>query len=254
MGPATLHNPKPMVDLGGRPLIWHVMSGLAAQGVDEFILALGYRAEAFKHYFLHYRAMTGDLTVDLRREQVTLHRQGGEPWLVHLVDTGLETGTGGRLKRLAPWIGDTGAFLFTYGDCLGDVDLAALLACHRRDGRLATMTAVRTGSPFGVTTFDGDRIAEFREKPDDGSGWVNGGYFVLERAVLDMIDGDDTAWERGPLERLVRTGQLTGYRHAGFWRCVDTPEDLVALEDLWRAGKAPWLSARGRTQGDRAAQ
>jgi glucose-1-phosphate cytidylyltransferase len=236
--------PKPMTDLGGRPLVWHVMRGLAAQGVDEFILALGYRGEAFRNYFLNYRAMTCDLSIDLRTGGLTFGRQEVEPWLVHLVDTGQTTETGGRLKRLAPWLAAESDFLLTYGDSLADIDLAALLACHRREGRLATVTVVRTRSRFGHARLEGDRVDEFREKPADGSGWINGGYFLLRPAAIELIAGDATVWEREPLEQLARGGELAAYRHAGFWGCVDTPDDLAALEALCRGGDPPWLRAR----------
>ncbi|MFO1059011.1 MAG: NTP transferase domain-containing protein [Dongiaceae bacterium] len=236
--------PKPMTDLAGRPLVWHAMRSLAAQGIDEFILALGHRGEAFRHYFLNYRAMTADLSIDLRTGRLTHGRQEAEPWLVHLVDTGQATETGGRLKRLAPWLAAESDFLLTYGDSLADIDLAALLACHRREGRLATVTAVRTRSRFGHPRLEGDRVSEFREKPADGSGWINGGYFLLKPAVIELIAGDETVWEREPLEQLAQSGELAAYRHGGFWGCVDTPDDLAALEALTRAGDPPWLRAR----------
>jgi len=231
--------PKPMVEIGGRPILWHIMKGYAARGVDEFVVALGYRGEVIKRYFLDYPYLSADLTVGLKTGEVTVHDRPREGWTVHLVETGLETITGGRLKRLREWIGDE-TFMMTYGDGVSDVDVAALLKFHRTHGRLATVTAVRPPARYGVMGLDGQRVSVFTEKPQAGEGWVNGGYFVLEPAVLDYIAGDETHFEREPLERLTKDGELRAYRHAGFWQSMDTLRDARLLNDLWATGRAPW--------------
>ena len=231
--------PKPMVEIGGRPILWHIMRGYAHWGFTEFVLALGYKGEQIKRYFVDYCQLQSHLTVSLASGKVTAHDGEREDWTVHLVDTAAATQTGGRLKRLARWLGKE-PFLMTYGDGVSGVDVRALLAFHRHHGRLATVTAVRPPSRFGGLVFDGDLIREFTEKPQIGEGWINGGFFVLEPGVLDYIAGDDIVFEREPLERLAKDGQLAAYRHDGFWQCMDTLRDLRLLESLWESGAAPW--------------
>lgn len=237
MGSMTTHLPKPMVDIGGRPLLWHLMESLASQGVDEFILALGYKSEVIKQYFLNYRAIHSNLTVQLRTGDITIHEAPRENWQVTLVETGAHTGTGGRLKRLAKYIGEED-FLFTYGDGLSDIDLRSLAAFHRSQGRMATVTAVRRATRYGELMLDRESVLRFREKPP--SGWINGGFFILRRSVLDYIEGDQTVWEQGPMERLAREGELSAFRHFGFWASIDTPKEHEELDRLWREGLAPW--------------
>jgi glucose-1-phosphate cytidylyltransferase len=235
--------PKPMVEIGGRPILWHIMQGYASHGFNEFALALGYRGEVIKRYFLDYYHLRSNLSVRLGDGTVTTRDGEREDWLVHLVDTGAQTQTGGRIRRLAPWIGQE-SFMLTYGDGVCDADLAALLRFHERHGKLATVTAVRPPARFGGLTFEGDLVTEFSEKPQIGEGWINGGFFVLEPKVLDYIEGDGTTFEREPLERLAKDGQLVAYRHEGFWQCMDTLRDVRLLETLWASGQAPWKAWR----------
>jgi glucose-1-phosphate cytidylyltransferase len=224
-------------------MLWHIMGCYARHGFKEFVLALGYKGELVKHFFLNYYQLQGDLTVDLGKGEVEVHDREREDWRVHLVDTGLETQTGGRLKRLASQVGD-GTFMMTYGDGVSDVDLESLVRFHKSHGKLATVTAVRPPGRFGALGFDGDLVTHFAEKPQTGEGWINGGFFVLEPGVFDTIDGDATLWEKEPLERLAAEGQLVAYRHEGFWQCMDTLRDVRHLESLWASGEAPWLGDR----------
>jgi glucose-1-phosphate cytidylyltransferase len=240
---ATEVRPKPLVEIGGRPILWHIMKGYAEQGFTEFVLALGYRGEAIKRWVLEYHHLRGDLTVALGAGTVRVHPGAHEDWTVHLVDTGQATQTGGRVKRLRPWLAD-GPFMLTYGDGVSDVDLRALLALHRRERRLVTLTAVRPPARFGGVAFDGDLVSEFVEKPQIGEGWINGGFFVMEPDVFDYIAGDETYLERDPLERLAKDRQLAAYRHTGFWQCMDTLRDVRLLEGLWESGRAPWKTWR----------
>lgn len=235
----TAVRPKPMVEIGGRPLLWHIMQIYAAYGHTEFFIALGYKGEVIKQYFLTYYLYHHSFRIDLATGRVQVYNGTPENWTVHLIDTGLETQTGGRLKRLAPFLGRE-TFLMTYGDGVADVDLDALVAFHRRHGRLATVTAVRPPARFGGLTFDGDRVVRFVEKSSLGEGWINGGFFVLEPGVLDYIAGDVTPFEGEPLERLAADGELMAYRHQGFWQCMDTLRDVRLLESLWQSGEAPW--------------
>jgi glucose-1-phosphate cytidylyltransferase len=230
--------PKPLVEIGGRPILWHIMKIYSAFGFDEFVLALGYRAEVVKRYFLDYYHLRNDLTIT-GDGNVDVHDGDHEQWTVHLMDTGGETQTGGRIKRLAHLLQD-GTFMLTYGDGVADVSCGDLLEFHRSHGRLATVTAVRPPARFGGLAFDGDRVSQFIEKPQIGEGWINGGFFVLEPGVLDYIDGDATIWERDPLERLAADGQLMAYRHDGFWQPMDTLRDVKLLESLWQSGDVPW--------------
>jgi glucose-1-phosphate cytidylyltransferase len=235
----TTIRPKPMVEIGGKPIIWHLLNLYGAHGFDEFVLALGYRAEVIKEYFLNFFALNNDISIDLRSGRTTVHHGKQPPWIVHLFDTGQDTQTGGRLKRLAPQLeGET--FMMTYGDGLSNVDIRALVAFHKSHGKLATVTTVRPPARFGGVIFDGDRVAEFTEKPQAEGGWINGGFFVLEPAALDYIAGDQTIWERDPLEQLALDGQLMAFRHEGFWQPMDTLREKKALDELWQENKAPW--------------
>ena len=231
--------PKPMVEIGGHPILWHIMKLYAHQGLTDFVIALGYKGEYIKRWMVDYCSLAGDLTVSLKNGTVQPHQNGnGEDWTVELVDTGQDTATGGRIKRLAPYLGDS-TFMLTWGDGVADIDLGKLLAFHRSHGRLATLTTVRPPARFGHIELDGDEVSEFSEKPQLGEGWINGAFFVLEPEVFDYVEGDDTAWEREPLERLASDGQLMAYRHTSFWQCMDTVRDKKLLEELWLDG-APW--------------
>lgn len=231
--------PKPMVEIGGRPILWHIMKHYYHYGYNDFVIALGYKGEFIKKYMVDYCSLNGDLRVELKSGKVQSQGTHVPDWRVDLVDTGVSTLTGGRIKRLAPFIGNE-TFMLTWGDGVSDVDLKKLLAFHRSHGKLATLTAVRPPARFGHLVFDGDRIEQFSEKPQTGEGWINGAFFVLEPQVFDYIDGDETQWEREPLERLSRDGQLMAYRHTSFWQCMDTLRDKKLLEDLWHHGGAPW--------------
>jgi glucose-1-phosphate cytidylyltransferase len=235
----TETKPKPMVEIGGRPILWHIMKLYAHQGFDDFVIALGYRGELIKRYMLEYVPLQGDLSIKLQDGSYQVHGTDPETWSVDLVDTGQATATGGRIKRLAPWL-SSGTFMLTWGDGVADIDLHELLAFHRAHGKLATLTAVRPPARFGHLELDGEVVNEFSEKPQTGEGWINGAFFVLEPEVLEYIDGDATAWEREPLERLAKEGQLRAYRHHSFWQCMDTLRDRKLLEDLWQSGDAPW--------------
>lgn len=236
----TASIPKPMVEIGGRPIVWHIMSVYAASGFTEFVLALGYKGEVVKDYFFNFHARNADLTVRLGRGEQTVHAGSQPDWTVHLVDTGAATQTGGRLRRLRPWLGDDRTFLMTYGDGVADIDIRSLVAFHRSHGRLATVTAVRPPARFGGLHVEGDRVAAFTEKAQSSEGWINGGFFVLERSVLDLVAGDETLWELEPLETLAARGELMAFRHEGFWQPMDTLRDKRHLEELWTSGRAPW--------------
>jgi glucose-1-phosphate cytidylyltransferase len=216
------------------------MNIYAQQGVNEFLIALGYKGDVIKEYFLNFYAINNDISVDLRTGKTIIHDGNQPQWQVHLVDTGLHTQTGGRLKRLQKWLGEDETFMFTYGDGVADIDIAALLAFHHAHGKLATVTTVRSPARFGRIVFQDDQIVEFHEKPQASEGWINGGFFVLNAQAIDYIDGDDTVWEREAIERLAHDDQLMGYRHYGFWSCMDTLKEKNMLEDLWGSGKAPW--------------
>ena len=231
--------PKPMIEIGGRPILWHIMMHYAYYGFNHFIIALGYKGEAIKKYMVDYCSLNSDLTVNLRTGAVQMHGGYRPDWTVDLIDTGIPTLTGGRIKRLAPYLGrDT--FMLTWGDGISDVNLRELLAFHRSHGKLATLTAVRPTARFGHLELAGQQVIEFSEKPQTKEGWINGAFFVLEPGIFDYIDGDQTQWEREPLERLARDGQLMAYQHTSFWQCMDTLRDKVLLEHLWQSGTPPW--------------
>jgi len=237
----TVSKPKPMVEIGGRPLLWHIMKHYGRYGHDDFVIALGYKGEYIKKYFVDYSSLASDLTVSLHEGAVRRHQNGtgDENWVIQLIDTGVNAQTGGRIKRLARHIGSE-TFMLTWGDGVSNVDLDDLLAFHRAHGKLATLTAVRPPARFGHIELAGDQIVEFSEKPQTGEGWINGAFFVLEPQVLDYIEGDETRFELEPLEALARDGQLMAYRHLDFWQCMDTLRDKILLEELWAAGDAPW--------------
>ncbi|MGD1066870.1 MAG: glucose-1-phosphate cytidylyltransferase [Vulcanimicrobiaceae bacterium] len=235
----TVYRPKPMIEIGGRPILWHVMKGYAAQGITDFVICLGYKGVMIREYFLNFYAYNSDVTVELASNQVIVHRTVSEPWRVTLVDTGDATMTGGRLLRIREHVrGET--FLATYGDGVSDVDVRALVAHHRANGATATLTAVKPPGRFGAVELAGAMVERFREKPDGEGGWINGGFFVLEPAVFDAIDGDETQFEREPLERLAAQGRLSAYRHGGFWHPLDTVRDRTVLENYWSSGNPPW--------------
>jgi len=231
--------PKPMVEIGGRPILWHIMRYYEHFGFSDFVVALGYKGEVIKRWFVDYASLTSDLSIDMSTGSVTpSSREATSNWKVGLVDTGQNTATGGRIKRLQDHLGDE-TCMVTWGDGVATVDLHELLAFHRSHGKLATLTAARPPARFGHLEIDGDTIVEFNEKPQTGEGWINGAFFVLEPEVFDYIDGDDTQFEKEPLERLAKDGQLMAYKHPGFWQCMDTIRDKKRLEELWETG-APW--------------
>ncbi len=231
--------PKPMVEIGGKPILWHIMSVYHAAGLNDFIVACGYKGSYIKEYFRSLHLQHSDLVVDLSSGSSDTIRSSAPPWRITLVDTGLDTMTGGRLKRLQPDLG-SGTFLTTYGDGLADIDIRRLIAFHKSHGKLATVTAVRPPARFGGLVLDGTQVMEFTEKPQTGEGWINGGYFVFEPQVLDFLAGDDTVLEREPLERLASEGQLMAFQHEGFWQPMDTLREKHLLEGLWNSGTAPW--------------
>ncbi len=235
----TVTRPKPMVEIGGRPIVWHIMRHYAHYGFKEFVIALGYKGEMIKRYFHDYFCMNGSVSISLADGTVEVHDAVQEDWLVHLAETGLLTNTGGRLQKLRSWL-DEKTFMLTYGDGVCNVDLQKLLQFHRDSGKLVTVTAVRPPARFGSLEFtDGDLITRFVEKPLSGGGWINGGFFVVEREALDYIEGDQP-WESEPLRNIAADGQLVAYRHDDFWQCMDTYRELKILEKYWQSGSAPW--------------
>ena len=236
--------PKPMVEIGGQPILWHIMKIYAHYGFKDFVIALGYKGEFIKKYIVDYCSLSNNLTVNMKNGQVERHDCSDLDWTVQLIDTGLKTMTGGRIKQLAPYIGDD-TFMLTWGDGLADIQLDKLLAFHRSHGKLATLTAVRPPARYGHLELDGDQIKEFSEKPQTREGWINGAFFVLEPGVFDYIDGDSTQWEKEPLENLAADGQLMAYRHTSFWQCMDTLREKYILENYWISGKAPWRIWKG---------
>jgi glucose-1-phosphate cytidylyltransferase len=235
----TIVRPKPMVEIGGKPMLWHIMKIYAAHGITDFVVCLGYKGYLIKEYFANYYLHTCDVTFDLAAGGVQILRSQAEPWRVTLVDTGDETMTGGRLKRVLPYLGEED-FCFTYGDGVADLDVGALIAFHREQGTLATVTAVQPPGRFGALNLDEARVREFDEKPRGDGGWANGGFFVLSHGIARYIEGDRTVWEQEPMHALAREGQLACYRHHGFWEAMDTIRDRNHLERLWKSGSAPW--------------
>jgi glucose-1-phosphate cytidylyltransferase len=235
----TTVRPKPMVELGGKPILWHIMKIYSHYGISDFIVCLGYKGYMIKEYFANYFLHMSDVTFNLRKNEMKVHHNTSEPWVVTLVDTGDDTMTGGRLGRVRDHV-ESETFCFTYGDGLSDVNIGELIAFHREQRTAATLTAIQPPGRFGVVDLDEEKIRGFREKPPGDGGWINGGYFVLEPKVFDYIKGDDTIWEREPLENLARDGELSALKHHGFWQPMDTLRDKIYLENLWESGKAPW--------------
>lgn len=235
----TSVRPKPMIEIGGRPILWHILKMYSAYGVSDFVICCGYKGYVIKEYFANYFLHMSDVTFDMVNNKMEVHQHNAEPWRVTLVDTGDDTMTGGRLKRVAPFLGGDD-FCLTYGDGVGNVDIAKSLAFHRGHGRQATMTAVQPPGRFGALDLEGNVVRSFLEKPHGDGGWINGGFFVLSPKVIDLIDGDDCIWERKPLERLAAAGELMAFQHNGFWQPMDTLRDKTYLEELWASGKAPW--------------
>jgi len=231
--------PKPMVEVGGRPIIWHIMKIFSAQGINDFIICLGYKGYIIKEYFANYFLHMSDVTFDLSRNEMQVHQRHAEPWKVTLIDTGENTMTGGRLRRVREYVGDE-TFCFTYGDGVADIRLDELLSFHRSQGRYATITAVQPPGRYGALNLAAGRVHSFQEKPNGDGGWINGGFFVLEPKALDYIDGDHVTWEQGPLQQLAAEDQLAAYTHTGFWQAMDTVRDKTHLETLWQQGDAPW--------------
>jgi glucose-1-phosphate cytidylyltransferase len=230
-----------MIEIGGKPILWHIMNIYAVHGISEFIIAAGYKAEVIKEYFLNFYAINNDITIDLATGNTTIHSGNQPNWRIHIVDTGLYTQTGGRLRRLRKWVEkEEISFMFTYGDGVADININELLAFHKSHGKLATVTTVRSPARFGRIAFQGDKVTDFYEKPQAAEGWINGGFFILNPRAIDYIDNDETIWERSPVERLALDGELMGYRHYGFWSCMDTLKEKNSLEELWNSGKAPW--------------
>ena len=235
----TVVRPKPMVEIGGKPILWHIMKGYSAFGIHEFIICCGYKGYVIKEYFANYFLHMSDVTFDMEHNAMEVHQRNGEPWRVTLIDTGEQTMTGGRLKRVKSYVGDAD-FCMTYGDGVSDVDIRALRHFHADSGKLATITAVQPAGRFGALDVEGDAVRSFVEKPKGDGAWVNGGFFVISPKALDYIDGDGTTWEQEPLARLAAEGQLGAFLHRGFWQPMDTLRDKVLLEDLWQSGRAPW--------------
>jgi glucose-1-phosphate cytidylyltransferase len=231
--------PKPMIEIGGKPIIWHIMKIYSAHGLKDFIVCLGYKGYVIKEYFANYFLHMSDVTFDMESNKMTVHQASAEPWRVTLVDTGELTMTGGRLLRIRKYL-DAEDFCLTYGDGLGDVDVRKLVAFHRSHGKLATLTAVQPPGRFGALNLAGSKVTGFEEKPHGDGGWINGGFFVLSPKVIEHIKGDDTVWERGPMEELARMGQLQSHLHQGFWQPMDTLRDKNQLEEMWARGNAPW--------------
>jgi glucose-1-phosphate cytidylyltransferase len=235
----TSIRPKPMVEVGGKPILWHIMKIYSTHGINEFIICLGYKGYVIKEYFANYFLHMSDVTFDMARNRMDVHQNSAEPWRVTLVDTGENTLTGGRIKRIGDYL-DGEDFCCTYGDGVGDVDISKLLAFHKAEGKLATLTATQPPGRFGALGLQGNRVTGFQEKPQGDGAWINGGFFVLSPKVLDYIEGDHSTWEKEPMETLAQDGQLSAYFHRGFWQPMDTLRDKTHLEELWASGKAPW--------------
>ena len=240
LGEETSVRPKPMVEIGGMPILWHIMKIYDAGGITDFVVCLGYKGYVIKEFFANYFLHTADVTVDLSNNSLQVHRSRSEPWRITLVETGADTMTGGRLGAVRPYLDPDEPFCLTYGDGVADIDVAALIAFHRAHGRRATITAVAPPGRFGALEFAGDKVTAFREKPAGDGGHINGGFFVAHPGVLDLIDGPNTVWEQAPLETLAAQGELVAWRHEGFWQPMDTLRDKLLLEDLWQRGQAPW--------------
>jgi glucose-1-phosphate cytidylyltransferase len=238
----TALKPKPMVEIGGKPILWHIMKSYSTHGINDFVICCGYKSYLIKEYFSNYFLHTSDVTFDMQKNSMEVHSRYAEPWKVTVVDTGADTMTGGRLKRVHQYVKNDDMFCFTYGDGVSDVNITELIEFHKKHGKLATLTAVQPPGRFGVLNLDGTKITSFQEKPQGDGAWINGGYFVLSPKVIDYIQDDTTIWEKKPMEQLATEGQLEAYMHRKFWQPMDTLRDKVHLEELWDAGKAPWKS------------
>ena len=236
----TTVRPKPMVEIGGKPILWHIMKIYSAHGVNDFVICLGYKGYLIKEYFANYFLHMSDVTFDIANNEMQVHQRNAEPWRVTLVDTGDDTATGGRLKRVGDYVKDEEAFCFTYGDGVADMDITRQINFHRSHGKLSTVTAVQPPGRYGSLNLDGATVQGFTEKPKGDGGWINGGFFVLSPKCLDYVSGDDTSWEETSLTKLAEDGKLMAYEHPGFWQPMDTLRDKIHLEDLWQRGKAPW--------------
>lgn len=237
----TALTPKPLIEIGGKPILWHIMKMYSAHGIRDFVICCGYKGYLIKEYFANYFLHTSDVTFDIQRNEMEVHQRNAEPWRVTLIDTGEQTMTGGRLKRIASYLEEEEIFCLTYGDGVSDVNITELIKFHRDHGLQATITAIHPPGRFGALDIHSDqRVTSFKEKPIGDGGMINGGFFVLSPKVLDLIEGDQTTWEREPLELLAKADQLKAYRHEGFWQCMDTLRDKKLLEELWDSGKAPW--------------
>lgn len=232
--------PKPMVEIGGKPILWHILKMYSAHGIHDFVICLGHRGYQIKEYFANYFLHMSDVTFDMEHNRMTIHQQKAEPWRVTLVDTGEGSQTGGRLRRVKDYLPAGQAFCFTYGDGVSDIDLTAEIAFHKSHGKLATIAAVQPPGRYGALKLEGDAVTAFHEKPEGDGGRINGGFFVLQPEAIDFIDGDNMAWEREPLERLASSGQLVAFEHRGFWQPMDTLREKNLLEELWQTGRAPW--------------
>jgi glucose-1-phosphate cytidylyltransferase len=232
--------PKPMVDIGSKPILWHILKLYSNHGITEFVICLGYKGYVIKEYFANYFLHSSDVTFDLANNSMDVHHKKSEPWKVTLIDTGEETMIGGRIKRIIDYVKDDECFCLTYGDGVSDIDIDASIKFHRQEGRLATVSAVQPPGRFGAIEMDGSRVTGFKEKPQGDGGWINGGFFVLSPKVVDYIEGDATVWEKEPMENLAKDGELSVYMHDGFWHPMDTLRDKRYLESLWQSGKAPW--------------
>ncbi|MGJ8644217.1 MAG: glucose-1-phosphate cytidylyltransferase [Luteolibacter sp.] len=238
----THTRPKPMIEIGGRPILWHIMKHYSAHGVNDFVICCGYKGYFIKEYFANYFLHMSDVTFDMAENKMEVHQQNAEPWKVTLIDTGDDTMTGGRLKRVAPYVNDEESFCFTYGDGVSDVDISAQIAFHNEHGKLATVTAVQPPGRYGALQMDGDSVAGFAEKPRGDGGLINGGFFILSPKCIELIEADSTSWEGGPLNSLAAKGELMAFEHQGFWQPMDTLREKNLLEELWDSGKAPWKS------------
>ncbi len=232
--------PKPMIEIGGKPMLWHIMKTYSHHGIHEFIICLGYKGYVIKEYFANYFMHMSDVTIDMTTNQIEVHQRNVEPWRVTLIETGEETQIGGRIKRILPYVNEDDAFCLTYGDGVGDIDIGRLIEFHKREGRLATVTATQPPGRFGSINFEGNRVISFEEKPIGDGGWINGGFFVLSPKVGHYIEGDATVWEREPMENLAKDNQLSVFFHQGFWHPMDTLRDKRHLEELWSSKSAPW--------------
>ena len=236
----TVTRPKPMIEIGGRPILWHIMKIYASHGINDFVVCCGYKGYLIKEYFANYFLHMSDVTFDMSKNEMQVHQQYAEPWRVTLVDTGEETLTGGRLRRVSAYVKDEDAFCFTYGDGVADIDISGLVTFHRQHGKLASVTAVQPPGRYGALNMSGAQVHGFVEKPKGEGGWINGGFFVLSPKCLDFIAGDATSWESDPLEKIAAQGQLMAFEHRGFWQPMDTLRDKNMLEELWSSGSAPW--------------